>query len=71
MRITIEILEKAQAFAENHIKNIDKYTDTESDPYELWDNIEGFDINLSAVPVEESALSLSDVVPQFTWRCCL
>jgi len=71
MKITIEILEKAKAFAKNHIDNIDNYKDTESDPYELWDNIDGFDINLSAVPAEESALSSSDVVPQFTWRCCL
>jgi hypothetical protein len=34
MKITIEILEKAKAFAKNHIENIDNYKDTESDAVE-------------------------------------
>ena len=61
MKITEEILSKAKDKARNHIKlvNQDGY-DKSCDPYDHWEQIGNYDLNVVCDPPEEN-----------TWKCTL
>ena len=69
--ITKEIINKANEMAKSHIKLVtetgfdDKW---ESDPYDHWDNVDGFDVNFVGVPVLDDD---GDDTDEYTWRCAI
>ena len=69
--ITKEIISKANEMAKSHIKLVtetgfdDKW---ESDPYDHWDNVDGFDVNFVGVPVLDKD---GDDTDEYTWRCAI
>ncbi|NDG53715.1 MAG: hypothetical protein EBY39_11955 [Flavobacteriia bacterium] len=67
MKPTKEILNKARELAKSHIKLVtetgfdDKW---ESDPYDHWDHVDGFDVNFVGVPVLDED---GDDTKEYTW----
>jgi hypothetical protein len=67
MKPTKEILNKAKELAKSHVKLVTEtgFDDkSESDLYDHWDHVDGFDVNFVGVPVLDED---GDDTKEYTW----
>jgi len=71
MKLTKDILEQATELAKKHIESVKtnaKDGQWESDPYDHWDHIDGFDVNFVGSPIPDAD---GDDTDEYTWRCAI